>query len=187
MHVWLGGYIPSTITFGCYATVNMCYYLSGWTVKEGDYWAEKAMVFLRDSPQLEASLNEYLLQKKFSVIIHQQVRGNVMSPLERNKVQGSATVSVQSFTRLSTPLLQILNTPLELTAWYRLYQVQWVVTTIRTVLRPSTDPVTLRIPIKVGVPLRILDIDQKINDFSRLNQAIKLDFQWRSIDQGSLQ
>ena len=51
---------------------------------------------------------------------------------------------------------------------------QGVVTTIPAVLTPATgDPVPLRTPQKVGGHLRILQIGQKINDFSSWNQAIK--------------
>ena len=49
------------------------------------------------------------------------------------------------------------------------YFCQGVVTTIPAVLTPATggfDPVPLRTPQKVGGYLRILQIDQKINDFS---------------------
>ena len=70
-----------------------------------------------------------------------------------------------------------------------------MVTIIRAVLTPATgsyDPVPLRIPQKVGSFLRILQIDQKTNDLSSLNQALKLNFQLikgvyntRSSDQGS--
>ena len=51
-----------------------------------------------------------------------------------------------------------------------------MVTTIPAVLTPATggfDPVPLRTPQKVGGHLRILQIGQKINDFSSWNQAIK--------------
>ena len=51
-----------------------------------------------------------------------------------------------------------------------------VVTTVPAVLTPVTggfDPVPLRTPQKVGGHPRILQIGQKINDFSSKNQAIK--------------
>ena len=57
---------------------------------------------------------------------------------------------------------------------------QGVVTTIPAVLTPATggfDPMPLRTPQKVGGHLRILQIGQKINEFSSRNQAIKVAFQ----------
>ena len=71
---------------------------------------------------------------------------------------------------------------------------QGVVTTIPTVLTPATggfDPVPLRTPQKVGGHLRMLQISQKINDFSKRsmslvsdNQAIKGICNRESSDQG---